>query len=177
MVLGLFEGELDLQIGSTNFSAGQKITGSVRLKLPNPLQARGLRVSFYGEIMSSSGRQRHVEKIFETVVALAGEKTYQNGESYNFELQLPGSLATPTYQGPLAGLVNYFIPKPRGWFVHATLDVPMKIDLNKRLAVNIISVGAPANVTISNVQDFAKASQTPGVQAKTYSIFDKPPKQ
>lgn len=168
MVLGLFEGELELQLGTLSFSAGQKISGSVRLKLPQPLQARGLRVSFYGEIVKHSGRSSHIEKIFETAATLAGEKTYGNGENYNFELQLPASLATPTFEGPLAGILNFFTPKPRGWFVHATLDLPNKLDLNKRLAVNITSFGRPATLNVPSLPDLAKASSTP-YQYKQFS--------
>jgi len=142
MVLGLFEGELELQMGSLNVSAGQKISGTVRLRLPQPIQARGLRVSFYGEIMKGSGKHRRIEKIFETAANLSGERVYNSSEGASFELQLPSSLQLPKYEGPLAGLVNFVTPKPRGWDVHATLDLPNKLDINKRVAVNVLSFGA-----------------------------------
>ena len=143
MVLGLFEGELELLVGSTNFSAGQKITGSVRLKLPQPILARGLRIAFYGEIVKRHGKHSSVERIFETTVPISGEKTCQGGESFAFELQLPQSLALPRIEGAFAFL-DFFSPKPRGWFLHATLDLPNKLDINKRVPLNILSFGSPA---------------------------------
>jgi len=143
MVLGLFEGELELLVGSTNFSAGQKITGSVRLKLPQPIQARALRIAFYGEIVKRHGKNSHVERIFETTIPIAGEKLYQGGESFPFELQLPQSLARPKIEG-MFSVLNFLAPTPRGWFLHATLDLPNKLDINKRVKLNILSFGPPA---------------------------------
>ena len=147
MALGFFEGELELLIGSTNFSAGQKITGSVRLKLPKPIQARALRVAFYGEIIKNHGKNSSVDRIFETTVPISGEKTYQGGESITFELQLSQSLALPRIEG-MFSVLNFLAPKPRGWFLHATLDLPNKLDINKRVPLNILSFGPPASPTV-----------------------------
>lgn len=154
MVLGLFEGELDLLIGSTNYSAGQKISGSIRLKLPKPLKARGLRVSFYGEIYDPD----FTERVFVITAKLSGEKLYSTGENYNFELQLPESFAPPKFEGPYADALNKFMPKPQNWFVHATLDLPHKLDINKRVLVKIVSFGPPpAIISTANRAEFEKA--------------------
>jgi len=141
MVFGLFEnnGSLDLRVDGASFAPGQKITGTVVLKLAKTMQARGLRVLFYGEIMASSGKHRRIQRILQTRQAISGEKLYSRGESYDFELCVPMPVEMQVPDNALgdamAGLMG--VARPRGWFVHATLDIPGSADLNKRVQVSV----------------------------------------
>ena len=142
MVFGFFEGgSLDLRLNGNSFSPGQKITGTVVVNPDKPKQARGLRVLFYGEILVHSGKGHHIQRILQTRQVISGEKLYSRGESYDFELYIPMPLEMQVPDNALgdaiAGLAG--IARPRGWFVHATLDIPKSADLNKR--VQIIMAG------------------------------------
>lgn len=146
MVFGFFEGGLELRVNGTSFSPGQKITGTVVVNPDKPKQARELRVLFYGEIMTRSGRHHNIQRILQTRQIISGEKMYSRGESFDFELTLPQPLE---FQAPdnavgdaiaaIQLIAASMVPaQPRGWFVHATLDIPGSADLNKRAQITIV---------------------------------------
>jgi hypothetical protein len=137
MVLGLFEGSMDLRLSGNTFASGQKIPGTLFLKLNQPKKARELRLEFYGEIRRRSGKHTHVERIFQVRQQLSGERIYNSSETFNFEIQIPEgiTLQAPGILGTLMGMLT---PRPT-FYVHASLDAPNEFDINKRVMVNITS--------------------------------------
>jgi len=136
----------------SNFKPGETIKGRLNLKLKKPIQARQLRVSFYG-IQSSTqtgiglapaNTQRGSSEnyVYKFDMPLDGEKEYLKGE-YNFEIAMPEDInkrgATPG--GALgtalqaAQLLSGTISRTQ-WYVEATLDIPKGIDVKKRVQVN-----------------------------------------
>jgi len=151
MVFGIGEGKLELISNGNAFSPGQAITGQVKLILNQPTQARELRVLFYGEIKmnrsSSSFRrssQTHIKRIFEVKQQLSGERIYNNGETFDFSLvisQISSNSPVPEDAPQLVkGLFDMFAPKPR-WFVEATLDMPNKFDISKKIQIQVTKDG------------------------------------
>ena len=157
MVLGLFEGSMELRLNGSTFASGQKITGTLFLKLSQPKKARELRLEFYGEIRRQSGRHSHVERIFQVRQQLSGERTYNASETFNFEIQVP-NVVTVQAPGILGTLMGMFTPRPT-FYVHASLDAPNEFDINRRVMVNITS-------SMVNVQQVA----TPATQQEAIDI-------
>lgn len=158
MVLGLFEGDLDLVLNGSSFSPGQKITGTIRLKLNQPKKARELRVEFYGEIRRRTGRHSHIERVFEVRQQLSGERAYNNGEAFTFEITVPNCVSIQT-PGILGALASIFTQHPT-FYVHASLDAPNEFDINKRVMVNISG-------NMVNVQQVAMPTSAQQAQAIT----------
>jgi len=139
MVFGLFEnnGSLDLRVDGASFAPGQKITGTVVLKLAKTMQARGLRMAFYGTVPHS----RHsVRRILQVTQLLSGEKPYSPGEAYTFELPVPQPIEYQLPEGGAWDLVAGMAvqPRPRGWYVQATLDIPKAADLNSVVQIAVV---------------------------------------
>ena len=139
MVFGLFEnnGSLGLRVDGASFLPGQKITGTVVLNITKPMQARALRVAFYGTVPHS---KHSVQRILQVTQLLSGEKPYSPGESYRFELPVPLPIE---FQMPEGGVWDVMVGmmaqvRPRGWYVHATLDIPKAADLNKVVQIAIV---------------------------------------
>ena len=152
MVFGIGEGKLELALNGTAFSPGQAITGRATLSLNQPEQARELRVEFYGEIQMNrsptSGFQhssrKYTKRIFEAKQQLSGERTYSSGESFDISLPIPSissNSPVPT-EAPqfVRSLFDMFAPKPR-WFVEATLDMPNKFDISKKIQIQLTKDG------------------------------------
>jgi hypothetical protein len=167
MVFGIGEGSLDITLDKQVYSPGETITGKVKLNLNGPKQAKSLIVEFHGEIVKevfvrgSHGRTNTSEQTIEictTQQQLATEKTFQNGEEYSFSLQIsPQALNSPEMQPPKApdmsqygvagqligalGAMNMRVPQIISgptFFVSAKLDLPMAMDMNKKIMVQIL---------------------------------------
>jgi hypothetical protein len=140
MVLGLFEGSIDIKLNGNTFASGQKISGTVFLKLNQMKKARELRVEFYGEIRRRSGGRHphsHTERVFQIRQQLSGERAYNNGETFNFEITVPEGISVQA-PGVIGSIMGMFMPHPT-FYVHASLDAPNEFDINKRVMVNITS--------------------------------------
>lgn len=120
----LTKGELEIRIEEPYFEKGRPLHGKALLHLPGPISARSLRVEFYLEI--NHGKAHDYEKALLNKKELSGQKKYEDGEEFQFELGIPASLDYDAK--PVSGKAN-------GWFVHAVLDVPLATDLNARVPV------------------------------------------
>jgi len=153
VVFGLFEGGIELLTDKTNYKFGETVTGRVRLKLKQPKKAKALELRFYGEkskgVAISLGsspkmtKSNAAERISEVRVTIDGEKEYFNQE-YPFEFNLPtqnpaglpdSELAKTAVQVAAAfagGTINI------KWFLEAHLDIPMSIDISKKIQLNVV---------------------------------------
>jgi len=131
MVLGISEGDIEIDLGPSTFTPRETINGKLKLKLSAPVQARSLTVEFYGEVE----RGNHYERVFRVEQKLSGERNYKNGETFDFSLTLPEQAKPPEAQGTFGSIQDLFVPKPKNWYVHAQLDIPMAADINARISV------------------------------------------
>ena len=131
MVFGMSEGDIDIVLGPTTFTPRETINGKVKLKLSAPVQARSLKVEFYGEIE----RGNKYERVFRTEQVLGGERTYKNGDVFDFTLTMPEQAKPNEAQGTFGSIQDLFVPKPKNWYVHAQMDIPMAPDINARISV------------------------------------------
>ena len=143
MVLGIGEGKVELELSKTSFVPGESITGKVKLFLNEPEKAHEVRIEFYGEIVkrrtAMSGGHHHssstVEKVFLVQKQLDGERAYKDGETFDFSLTIPENALPPKPNGIVMSFMSFFTAAPRAWYVHATLDMPMKFDMNKKIQI------------------------------------------
>ena len=143
MVLGIGEGKVELILDKTSYIPGEAIKGKVNLSLGQPQQARALRVEFFGEIERRtgnrrSGQHRTIERVFVVQKQISGEKSYSNGEAYGFEITVPANALPPKQSGVIVSFLNFFTPTPR-WYLQATLDMPMKLDMNKKIPIQLFA--------------------------------------
>jgi len=131
MAFGLGEHEIEITLGPTTFTPRETINGKIKLHLSEPIAARGVKVEFYGEVE----RGAKVERVFRANQALGGERTYKDGEVFVFSLPIPEQATPPEAQGTFGAIRDLFVPKPRNWFVHASMDIPMAPDVNSRISV------------------------------------------
>lgn len=148
-MFGFGKGKIDLKLEKLNFKPGETIKGTVSLELKEPIQARGLKVLFYGIAkqsqtgFSSSGGVKHrsnTKKIHNFEMTLDGEKEYKQGE-YNFKIAIPQNAVPKMPSGALGGMVQAAqflgaVPNIK-WFVEAKLDIPKGFDVRKKIQINI----------------------------------------
>lgn len=142
MVLGIGEGRVDLVLDKTSYRPGEAIKGRISLFLNQPEQARALRVEFYGEIEKYNGTSRSIQKICQAQKDVSGEKSYASGEAYDFEIAVPLDAVQPQKSGIIMSLFSIFTPIPK-WYVQACLDMPMKLDMNRKVRIQILPPPAP----------------------------------
>ena len=131
MAFGTGESGIEITLGPTTFTPQETINGRIRLHLPSPVAAREFRVEFYGEVERGS----KVERVFRAMQKLGGQRTYKDGEVFSFSLPIPEQSTPPEAQGTFGAIRDLFVPKPRNWFVHASIDIPMAPDVNSRISV------------------------------------------
>ena len=131
MAFGMGDGEIEIILGPTTFTPQETINGKVKLKLSGPTPARSFIVEFYGEIE----RGNKYERVFRVGQTLGGERTYKDGDVFNFSLTIPIQAKPPEAQGTFGSISELFVSKPKNWYVHAQLDIPMAPDINSRISV------------------------------------------
>ncbi len=153
-MFGFGKGKIEVFLEKYNFKPGETIKGRLNLKLKKPIQARQLRVSFYGlQTQTSTGisamgpernRNNASNYVYKFDMPLDGEKEYLEGE-YNFEIAIPadvnkrgampgGTLGTALQAAQfLSGTISR-----TQWYVEAALDIPKGIDVKKKVQVNIV---------------------------------------
>jgi len=150
MVFGFGKGKIDIIIEKYNFSPGDDIKGKIILKLKEPTRAKALKVGLIGEkavtetrmINGRASSSQRNDCVFKFEMPLDGEKDYTEGE-YDFEIKVPTSLSKPSLPQGVAGDVLKTIQILAGkesnvrWYVISKLDIPMGIDVSKRVQVNI----------------------------------------
>ena len=149
-MFGFGQKKIDVLLEKFNFSPGDTIKGKVILKLGKPVSAKQLKVGLRGEKISSSmtmgphgaDRQRQKSYIFDFEMPLDQEKEYDEGE-YSFEIKVPKSLSNDKMPSGVAGDILKGVEilanaqSRVNWYVIAYLDVPMGIDISKKVQVNI----------------------------------------
>jgi len=146
MVFGFGEGKVDIILEKNNFNKGEKIKGKVVLDLPKPKKAKELRVKLYAMREAwktiSGKRRKSTEEIFSFPMKLDGEKEYTSGE-YEFEIMVP-ELKEGELPGGAAGealkAVAFLAGTPSAprWYVEASLDIPMSVDITKKVQINVV---------------------------------------
>lgn len=149
-MFGFGKKQIEIVLEKLNFSHGDTIKGNVILTLKNPTHAKALKVGIVGERTTTTtstinGRPttstRNV-KVFSFDMPLDGEKDYFQGE-YSFELKVPGNITQPSTPQGVAGDVIKTIQilsareSDVRWYVTANLDIPMRLDVDTRVQVNI----------------------------------------
>lgn len=151
MVFGLFEGSIEIALKKYNFGFGETIEGTANLKLSKEKKARRVVVTVLAEKKvtryDSKGSHTSTETLFSQEAVLDGEKTYTPpGASYDFKIQLPpqGFQSAPSMNGALGTAVKaaqFFASSSFAsqvyWFVEAKLDVPMGIDIGKKVQITV----------------------------------------
>jgi hypothetical protein len=155
MVFGIGEGSIDIVLEKLNFSPGDMLMGTVKLKLNSPKKARNLRVRFWGERKVKTSKQQYDSKshqfvktpissneiVYEFTVTLDGEKEYTSGD-YPFQIKMPDySEKKPDVPGlEVAAEVAQtlgVLPSPVRWYLQATLDLPNSFDINKKVQITL----------------------------------------
>lgn len=143
MVLGLFEGSINIKIEKTSYLPGEIIKGEVTLKLDKPKKAKELRIMFYGQYHTRHGKRRRTERIWVQTHSLSGAIEYPAGTStYSFEIQIPQH-TQPQSQTITLGSISIPVgmsdPVKRAtWYLNASLDVSMEFDVNKTMQISLI---------------------------------------
>lgn len=141
MVFGLFEGnKIDIQLDKPNFKFGEEVTGKVLLDLKNPKKANQVTIQLYFEYVSLvpvvkrmgnpprmvNTTETRTQRTMAQVLSLDGKKEYPAGHhEYPFKFTLQNTQVAGGYT------------RANGWFLDASLDIPLGVDVNKRMLVNI----------------------------------------
>lgn len=142
MVFGFGEGSIEIRLEKLSFSAGETIRGKVFLKVDKPKKARRVRVEFFGERTVGYGKNRRTERVYAFSLDLSGEREYVGAFEYPFEILIPsdaGSKQLPNDTlGTIMNVASVFGGvSPTRWFVSASLDVPMGVDISKKIQISI----------------------------------------
>jgi len=160
-MLGLGPGKIELIVDRTNFSPGEKITGTIKLSLKKPVSARALKIGVKAiktERVSSGGKSstRNIT-LCDSKKDLDGEKEYPAGDKdYQFEIDVPVGVGKgPQLDGTLGNVVKAAsILGGRSsnvkWYLTANLDVPRKFDVSKKLQIYVSDQPAAPAGTITN---------------------------
>jgi hypothetical protein len=166
MVFGIGEGKTDIILDKTSYSLGDTINGKVVLTLNSPKKAKELRLRFWGErnvremISEYDSKshtfvkrpKNHTGVVYEMKLTLDGEEEYSGGE-YQFQVKIPGlqgkqpnDLVGGNAEGvktaieAVANIAQEFgmVPSPVRWYAQASLDLPMSLDINKKVQINVV---------------------------------------
>lgn len=160
-MFGLGSKKIDIIIGKTNFSSGEKITGTIKLSLDKSVKARALRVSVKAiktERIKSGGESRTSRHtLCDAKIDIDGEKEYPAGDvEYPFEIAVPvGITGGPAFDGALGNAVkaaSFLAGRSMRleWFLTANLDVPLKLDVSKKIQIFVSDQPAAPAGTIAN---------------------------
>ncbi len=138
-----------LKLEKFDYEPGDTIKGSMDLSLKKPIKARKLEVALLGKVKttrrdSNGNISTHDETIYNFAIPLDGEKEYQNGQ-YPFEIKiqpdilrsgLPGQQLQQEMEkklGTIGSVLGQMVTGQRSvhWMIHAHLDIPWKLDVQK----------------------------------------------
>jgi len=128
MVLGLFEGSIDVATDRATYSRGDTINCSCTLKLKQSVEARALRVKF----LRIEGSGKHTRYIELARKDLGPARTYRDGERFEFSL-LVDEMAAPDivkYGGLTGTIWNILSSQSVRWAIRVALDMPIKLDVS-----------------------------------------------
>lgn len=141
--------EMTVTLEKFSFNPDDTIKGIVNLSLKKPIKERKLEVALIGKVRTThrdpDGDIHSEDKtIYEFTLPLDGEKEYQNGQ-YPFEIKIQPDIlkaGSPGQQiqlelekklGTLGSVLGQMVTgqRPIHWMIHAHLDVPWKLDVQK----------------------------------------------
>ena len=128
MVLGLFDGSIDVATDRPSYLRGDTINCSCTLKLQEPIDARELRVLF--QRIEGIGKYTEYTELAE--FSLDSERTYRDGEHFEFALPVDEKAAPEFVKfGGLAGFIQSIATQRRvRWEIRVSLDRPMELDVS-----------------------------------------------
>ena len=148
------KGKIEVAIPKTHFAPGDMISGKVALTIKKPVKAKEMSISLVGEQTTTrggglAGGERKQEKaiFYNFKVSLDGEKEYNKGGEYPFEIKIPADILSARGQLPQpGGAVGQAFKIAQAvagagistrWYLLAKLDVPRGIDIKKEVHVTI----------------------------------------
>ena len=135
-------GKLDIIIDKKTFYPGNTIRGKLLLNLDAPIKARALIIQLCGTTHTNDSDMI----TYLATKTLSKSRVYKNGEQHEFEIKIPEN-AIPTKAGALETLRRIFSPKPDEFYLDASLDIPLKFDINEKQSIDIISTVASMQKT------------------------------
>lgn len=151
----MFEkGKIEVSIPRTSYAPGDTISGKVALAVKKPVKAKEVSISLVGEQTVTRGgglaggeRKQEKERFYDFKVSLDGEKEYDKGGEYPFEIKIPPDILSARGQLPQpGGAVGQAFKIAQAvagagvstkWYLQAKLDVPRGIDIKKEAHITI----------------------------------------
>ena len=158
---GIGVGTLQVSLERFDFRPGELIAGSVKLGLTEPMDAERLvvklvgtreRISYEKNATGKQTQTKHVEQVCDIERELDGSRSYLD-ESYSFEIAIPSDLDIPDRAADdgamdniarvarVARAVQSAVTSahhmPAAWRVEATLDVPWKRNVTKKVDITV----------------------------------------
>jgi len=146
------KGKIEVAIAKTHFAPGDTISGKVTLTIKKPVAAKELGVWLIGERTTTSGgglaggdRKTEKQRVYDFKVSLDGEKEYDKGGEYPFEIKIPADILN-IGGPPLGGAAGQAIKiaqvvtgggSSTRWHLQAKLDIPRGIDVKKDVDITI----------------------------------------
>ena len=151
---GIGVGTIHVALERFDFRPGETVAGSVKLTLTEPMDAERLvvrlvgtreRVSYEKNAVGGQSQARHTENLCDIERELDGSRSYLD-ESYSFELALPADIdkgAEVTANGVLGDVARvvqsvqgaHYLPA--SWRVEATLHIPWKRNIHKKVDITV----------------------------------------
>lgn len=146
------KGKIGIAIARTHYVPGDMISGDLALTMKKAVKAKGVSISLIGEQTTVRGgglaggeETRNKVRIYDFKQELDGEKEYDEGGVYHFEMRIP------------ADILSGQLPQPRGtlgqglrvaqavmgtrvttkWYLLGKLDVPRGMDIKKEVPITI----------------------------------------
>ena len=146
------KGKIEVAIAKTHFAPGDTISGKVTLTIKKPVAAKELGVWLIGERTTTSGgglaggdRKTEKQRVYDFKVSLDGEKEYDKGGEYPFEIKIPADILNiggPQLGGAAGQAIKIAQVVTGGgsstrWHLQAKLDIPRGIDVKKDVDMTI----------------------------------------
>ncbi len=149
-MFGLFnKGKIEIKIDNYNYSPGDVVEGQIKLILKKPFHARGLfiRLLCKEKISQGHGTHRSTRHItaFNFKQIIDGEKEYSPAQgqlTYEFKIKIPVDV-NKKIEGTLGKFIDITSQlsgrrSMKKWYLKAYLDLPMKIDISKKVQINLV---------------------------------------
>ena len=143
----LKKGKIEIVVSRMNYLFNETISGTVKMQLNKPIEARGMRVKLVAEqevyVRQHNGNYtKQTKTLYEFTQPLDGAKTYSiEPVEYKFDIKTPASLSQ---QGGIGmQLVSSGMsllgtrPGPIRWWLDASLDIPKGFDVSTRLQITV----------------------------------------
>jgi len=158
------KGKIEIGLQKTHYAPGDTISGVVTLSLKKPVKAREASIALIGEEITTQTRmgvsggqtsmrtEQQRTRVYDFKQQLDGEKEYNPGQEYSFEMKIPADILSVSPQaqqaeGKLgqamkvaqtAAALTGRLPSRRiKWYLLAKLDVPRGLDVSRKVDVTI----------------------------------------